>query len=56
LDEIRASIKLAEAGADTDPRLAESGKCDCHFARSYWLPCKHVIYTFKFLGEIEKPN
>jgi hypothetical protein len=35
LDEIQASVKLAEAGADLDSRLAESGKCDCRFSRSY---------------------
>jgi F0F1-type ATP synthase membrane subunit b/b' len=22
----------------------------------YWLPCHHVIYTFSFLGLINKPN
>jgi hypothetical protein len=56
LDEIRASAELAEEGADSDPGLAESGKCECRFGRSYWLLCRHVIYAFEVLGEIEEPN
>ncbi len=56
LDEIKEAERLAEAGADSDSRLTESGKCECHFGRSYWLPCRHVIYAFEFLGEIEEPN
>jgi hypothetical protein len=56
LGEIKDSVKLAEKGADADLRLTESGKCHCCFARSYWLPCKHVIYAFNFLDKIEEPN
>jgi hypothetical protein len=55
LDEIRAAEKLAESGHDS--RLsADQPTCDCRFTRSYWLPCRHVIYAFKYLGLIEKPN
>jgi hypothetical protein len=25
-------------------------------ALSYWLPCRHVIYAFETLGEIEEPD
>ena len=54
LDEIKEAEKLAESGADSS--LSELGKCDCRFARSYWLPCRHVIYAFESLGEIEEPD
>jgi hypothetical protein len=54
LEELKQVELLAEAGADSN--LSESGKCDCRFARSYWLPCRHVIYAFETLGEIEEPN
>jgi hypothetical protein len=36
--------------------LSADGKCDCKFTRSYWLPCRHVIYMFESLGLIEEPN
>ena len=54
LDEIKEADKLAEVGADSS--LTESGKCDCRFQRSYWLPCRHVIYAWETLGEIEEPD
>ena len=53
-EELKQAELLAEAGADSN--LSESGKCDCCFARSYWLPCRHVIYAFETLGEIEEPD
>ena len=56
LDEIKSSEALAEVGAELDPHLAESDTCNCRFARSYWLPCRHVIYAFECLGEIEEPD
>jgi hypothetical protein len=54
LDEIKGSEKLAESGDDSG--LSLLGKCDCRFARSYWLPCMHVIYAWELLGEIEEPD
>jgi hypothetical protein len=45
---------LAELGDESG--LTRSGKCDYRFARSYWLPCKHVIYAWEVLGEIEEPD
>jgi hypothetical protein len=54
LDEIKGAEQLAESAAVS--RLAESGKCDCRFTRCYWLPCRHVIYAFETLGEIEEPD
>jgi hypothetical protein len=54
LDEIKAAAELAESGADF--RLGENGKCKCRFARAYLLPCRHVIYGFEHLGEIEEPD
>jgi hypothetical protein len=45
---------LAKSGDESG--LTKSGKCDYCFARSYWLPYKHVIYTWEVLGEIEEPN
>jgi hypothetical protein len=54
LEELKEAELLAESGADSS--LSESGKCDCRFARSYWLPCRHVIYAFEILGEIEEPD
>ena len=54
LEEIKGSKKLAESGDELG--LSELGKCDCRFARSYWLPCKHVIYAWEILGEIEEPD
>jgi len=54
LEEIKEAEKLAESGDESG--LTESGKCDCRFQRSYWLPCRHVIYAFETLGEIEEPD
>ena len=54
LDEIKAAAELAESGADS--RLDEYGSCKCRFARAYLLPCRHVIYSFEHLGEIEEPD
>jgi len=54
LEETKEAEKLAELGADSS--LSELGKCDCHFARSYWLPYRHVIYAWEVLGEIEEPD
>ena len=54
LDEIRAAEKLAESGKEVE--LLENGTCSCRFARSYWLPCKHVIYSYEYLGLIKEPN
>ena len=55
LDEIRAAEELAEKGKSC--RLAEDQvTCDCKFARSYWLPCRHVIYAFCFLSIIPEPD
>jgi hypothetical protein len=53
LDEIKAADRLAESGQES--RLPESGSCDCRFARSYWLPCRHVLYALS-LKFIEEPN
>ena len=53
LDEIRAAETLAESGNESS--FSESSFCDCRFARSYWLPCRHVIHAFN-LGSIEEPN
>jgi hypothetical protein len=47
-------LYLAKKGADADLRLTESGKRHGHFARSYWLLYKHVIYAFNFLDKIEE--
>jgi hypothetical protein len=54
LEELKQAELLAEAGADSN--FSESGKCDCCFARSYWLLCRHIIYVFETLGEIEEPD
>jgi hypothetical protein len=54
LEEIKEAELLAESCADSS--LSELGTCDCRFARSYWLPCRHVIYAFESLGEIEEPD
>ena len=54
LDEIKEAEKLAESGAEVS--LTELGKCEYRFARSYWLPYRHVIYAFETLGEIEEPD
>jgi hypothetical protein len=54
LDEIKGANKLSKDGADSS--LTESGKCDCRFQRRYWLLCRHVIYSWETLGEIEEPN
>jgi hypothetical protein len=54
LEEIKGSEKLAESGDESS--LSDLGICDCRFARSYWLPCRHVIYAWEILGEIEEPD
>jgi hypothetical protein len=54
LDEIKAIAELSESGADS--RLDENGKCKCRFACAYLLPCRHVIYGFEHLREIEEPD
>jgi hypothetical protein len=54
LEQIKGAEKLAESGNDSG--LSALGKCDCCFARSYWLPCEHVIYAWEVLGEIEEPD
>ncbi len=54
LDEIKAAALLAKLGKD--PILLENSTCSCRFARSYWLPCRHVILAFEFLSLIEEPN
>jgi hypothetical protein len=53
LEEIKGAERLAESGDESG--ITESGKCDCCFARFYWLPCKHVIHAWN-LGEIDEPN
>jgi hypothetical protein len=45
---------LAESGDESG--LTRSGKYDYRFTRSYWLPYKHIIYTWEVLGEIEEPD
>ena len=55
LAEIRAAEELAELGKESH-LSADQESCDCRFARSYWLPCRHVIYAFEYLGLIEEPN
>ena len=54
LEELKGAEKLAESGTNSD--LSELGRCDCCFTRSYWLPCRHVIYAFEILGEIDEPD
>ena len=54
LNKIKAIAELAESSADF--RLNENGKCKCRFARAYLLFCRHVIYRFEHLGEIEEPD
>jgi hypothetical protein len=54
LDEIKATTELAKSSADS--RLKEDSTCKCRFSRAYLLPCKHVIYGYKHLGEIEEPD
>ena len=53
LDEIKAAENLAEIGKE--PILAEDNTCSCRFARSYWLPCRHVILAYN-LALIDEPN
>ena len=55
LDEMKATRALAESSND-EPVLSQGGCCDCRFARSYWLPCRHVILAYKFFGSIEEPD
>ena len=53
--EIQAAEALAEAGKES--RLSEDqSTCDCKFVRSYWLPCRHVIFAYEFLSQIEEPD
>jgi hypothetical protein len=54
LDEIKAAEQLAELGKE--PSLSAMSTCSCRFARSYWLPCRHVIVAYEWLGLIEEPN
>ena len=54
LDEIKAAEKLAELGKE--PSLSDVGTCSCRFARSYWLPCRHIIVAYEWLASIEEPN
>ena len=54
MDEIKAAEKLAELGKE--PLLSETSTCSCRFARSYWLPCRHVIASYEFLGLIDEPD
>jgi hypothetical protein len=54
LDEIKAAEKLAELGKE--PSLSDANTCSCRFARSYWLPCRHVILAYEWLASIEEPN
>jgi hypothetical protein len=54
LDEIKAAESLAELGKESS--LEDGNTCSCRFARSYWLPCRHVILAFYWLGLIEEPN
>ena len=35
---------------------ADQPLCDYRFTRSYWLPYRHIIYAFEYLGLIEEPN
>jgi hypothetical protein len=54
LDEIKAAEKLSELGKE--PLLSETNTCFCRVARSYWLPCPHVIASYEFLGLIDEPD
>jgi hypothetical protein len=54
LAEIRAAKALAKLGKES--RLLTNNTCDCKFARSYWLPCRYIIYAYEFLGQIDEPN
>ena len=54
LDEIKAAEKLAKLGKE--PSFSDVGTCSCRFARSYWLPCRHIIVAYEWLALIEKPN
>jgi hypothetical protein len=56
LDEIKAGETLAESGFE--PELLgdeDNPTCDCRFARSYWLPCRHVMCALS-LGLINDPD
>ena len=54
MDEIKAAEKLAELGKE--PSFSDVGTCSCRFARSYWLPCRHIIVAYEWLALIEEPN
>ena len=54
LDEIKAAETLAELGKE--PLLLDDSTCSCRFARSYWLPCRHVILAYEWLALIKEPN
>ena len=54
MDEIKAAETLAESGKESV--LSESDICSCSFARTYWLPCRHVICAFEWQGLITEPN
>lgn len=53
LEEIKEAEKLAESSIESNLTTAN---CDCRFTRSYWLPCRHIIYAWEALGEIEEPD
>jgi hypothetical protein len=54
LDEIKAAETLAEKGKD--PSLEPNFTCFCRFARSYLLPCRHIILAYDWLGSIDEPD
>jgi hypothetical protein len=54
LSEIKLAEELAESG--TDSSLQDDLTCHCRFARSYFLPCRHIILAYHWLGVIEEPN
>lgn len=54
LGEIQAAETLAESGKE--PLLEADNTCSCRFARSYWLPCRHVILAYEYLMLVDEPN
>ena len=55
LTEIQGADILAQNGNSTDLN-SDQVTCSCLFQRSYWLPCKHVIYAFYHLRSIPEPD
>jgi len=53
LVEIKAADDLAESGLE--PEYSGISTCDCRFARSYWLPCRHVLCAYN-CGSIDEPD